>query len=293
LDVGPKRDGSGGGSDLNGRLEEAVTATAALRAAADVAQAPTDARTEKKEDERISLFWRVFGGAILSICALISITIFNNVSSTLSELRSEISKASEARANIVAEMVRKEEFNSRMTSNWDRLQGLQQQNNSQNATLTSLKTELDGLKERLTKQAYDGEGLRRDSAAAVDAVKRDLATMEVLRERLTSLTQELKGTRDDIQKLRSDVDRNQAYDLERKELRDVQYKYVEETLKELQRAVQDCREKLARLEGQYGPPSQPAPKKASSPRPTPKEERETAPMPSQSAPPIPPSKDEK
>ncbi|HEY1190392.1 MAG TPA: hypothetical protein VGE74_22350, partial [Gemmata sp.] len=52
-----------------------------------------------------------------------------------------------------------------------------------------------------------------------------------------------------VQKLGTDVERNKQSDLERKALRDSQHKQVEESLKELQKGLQDCREKLARLEG--------------------------------------------
>jgi chromosome segregation ATPase len=172
-----------------------------------------------------------------------------------------------------------------MTSSWDRVQNLQQQNNAQNATLTSLRTEIDVLKERLAKQASDGEALKKDATASVEAVKKDLAALEVMKERLAAVALEVKGGRDDLAKLRADVDKNQAYDLERRDRRDGQYKQIDEALKELQKGLQDCREKLARLEGQYGPP---APKK--NPRTTPKDGPEKAPMPEKSAPPIPPSK---
>lgn len=284
--MAPRQNGQQAGVDRAGPTDDTALVAQTFRAAADAAQSPSDARSEKKpDDEKMSLFWRVFGGTILSICALVGITVFNNVSSTLSELRSEVNKANEARALADAAMVRKDEFQSRMTSNWDRVQGLQQQNTAQAATMTSLKTEIDGLKERLTKQAADGEALKKDATASVETVKKDLAALEVMKERLAAVAQEMKGSRDDFSKLRADVDKNQAYDLERRDRRDGQYKQIDETLKELQKGLQDCREKLARLEGQYGPP---APKKNN--RPAPKDGPEKASMPAKSAPPIPPSK---
>jgi hypothetical protein len=287
--VAPRQNGQQAGVDRVSPTDDTALVAQTFRAAADAAQSPSDARPDKKaDDEKMSLFWRVFGGTILSICALVGITVFNNVSSTLSELRSEINKANEARALAVSEMVRKEEFQGRMTSSWDRVQTLQQQNNIQNATLTSLRTEIDGLKERLTKQAADGEAMKKDATASVETVKKDLAALEVMKERLAAVAQEMKAGRDDFAKLRADVDKNQAYDFERRDRRDGQYKQIDETLKELQKGLQDCREKLARLEGQYGPPAPATPKKNN--RPAPKDSPEKAPMPAKSAPPIPPSK---
>jgi len=287
--VGPRQNGHDDGLDRRARTDDTALVAQSFRAAADVAQSPSDSKPEKKgDDEKISLFWRVFGGTILSIAALVTITIFNNVSSTLSELRSEVNKANEARTQLVADMVKKEEFQTRMKSNWDRVLTLQQQNNTQAATMTSLKTEIDGLKERLTKQAADGEAMKKDANASVETVKKDLATLEVMKERLAGLALEMKGGREDFSKLRADVDKNQAYDFERRDRRDGQYKQIDETLKELQKGLQDCREKLARLEGQTAPPTPTVPKK--NPRPAPKDGPEKAPMPPKSAPMIPPSK---
>lgn len=287
--MAPRQNGQQEGIERGNRTDDTALVAQTFRAAADAAQAPSDNRSEKKvDDEKISLFWRVFGGTILSIGALVAITLFNNLSSTIAELRAEINKANEARALAVAEMVRKEEFQSRMTSSWDHVQTLQQQNNTQNATLTSLKTEIDGLKERLTKQTSDADAVKKESAAAADALKRDVAALELVKERLAAVALEMKASRDDFSKLRADVDKNQAYDFERRDRREVQCKQIEETLKELQKGLQDCREKLARLEGQYGPPAPATPKK--NPRPTPKDDPEKAPMPTKSAPPIPPSK---
>lgn len=251
--------------DLNGRRDDTAVMAYALRPANDPLHVPK----EKKDEERMSLFWRVFGGTILSIVALVALTVFNNLMTNLSELRAELTRSNEARAQAVSELrtdlarstearadlLRKDEFNTRMTSNWDRVQSLQQQNNAQNATLTSLKTEIDGLKERLAKQATEAE-----------AARKDVAGLELVKERLGLLAAELKAGRDEFLKLRADVDKNQAYDLERKERRDVQYRHVDEALKELQRGLQDCREKLARFEGQYAPPAAPAPKKGGNAR---------------------------
>ena len=49
--------------------------------------------------------------------------------------------------------------------------------------------------------------------------------------------------------VQQELERNKASDLERKTSRDIQAKQVEDALKELQKGLQDCREKLARLEG--------------------------------------------
>ena len=63
-----------------------------------------------KGEEKISVFWRVFGGTILSIVALVVITVYQQFSSSLAELRNDMIRSNEARA----ELLKKDEFNSRM-----------------------------------------------------------------------------------------------------------------------------------------------------------------------------------
>ena len=65
-----------------------------------------------KGEERIGVFWRVFGGTLLSIAALVCITVYQQFTSVLNELRSDVNHLNESRGDLV----KKEEFNSRLTS---------------------------------------------------------------------------------------------------------------------------------------------------------------------------------
>jgi chromosome segregation ATPase len=243
--------------------------------ATETMRSATESSDLKKPDrmgeEKISLFWRVFGGTILSIVALVSITLYNSLSSSIAEVRGELNREREARA----ELVKKDEFNSRTSSQYERMRSYE-----------SLKVEQEGLKERISANAAVMEGLKKDSAITLDAVKKELATtsdvvkkdaaaldvfkervvalegikkeiagIELLKERLTAAAADLKTAREDVARLQQEVERNKAGDNERKLSRDAQFKQVEESLKELQKGMQACREKLARLEG-----AQPAPK---------------------------------
>ena len=208
-----KRGGQGSDESVERTGEMAAFETA--RSVAEAIAKPT----EKKSEENISLFWRVFGGTILSIVALVAITIYNNMSSSITELRNEVSREREARA----ELVKKEEFNTRVTAQYERMRGID-----------SVKVELEGLKEKV---------------AALGTIKKEVAGLETLKEKANTAATDLKTIRDDVQKLNTEVERNKTFTLEQKTVRDVQVKQLEETMKELQKAVQDCREKLARLEG--------------------------------------------
>lgn len=228
---------------------EHATAAEAARSAAE-----SSAKAAETGDEKVSLFWRVFGGTILSMVALGAITLYNNISSSIAELRAELNRERDARA----ELVKKEEFNSRTSNQYERIRSFE-----------GLKGEHEALKERVSNNAATVDGLKKDVGATADALKKDAAALEVLKERVASLetlkkdvagvellkerlmtaAADLKTVREDVAKLQQEVERNKAGDLERKALRDSQYKQVEESLKELQKGLQACREKLARLEG--------------------------------------------
>jgi chromosome segregation ATPase len=167
--------------------------------------------------------------------ALTAITLYNSLQSGITELRGEQAKLNELRGDFV----RKDEFNTRIAANYDRIGTLQTQNSTQNAAVVSLKTEIDGVKERLAKSATEIEG-----------VKKDLATIEVVKERLTALAAELKLAREESMKAKADVEKNLLADQERKAQRDTQYKDLEKAIKDLQTTLQECQVKLARIEGQ-------------------------------------------
>lgn len=212
-------------------------------------------KESKKDEEKMSLFWRVFGGTILSIVALTAITIFNHLSNSITELRSELAREREART----ELVKKDEFQSRTQSQYERIRAAE-----------GLKADIEGLKERANtnaaaieavKKEAVGVELLRDRVASVETLKKDLAGVEVLRERLAALSTDLKTAREDVLKLQGELEKNRIADMERKAARDSQVKQYDDTLKELQKEVQLLREKIARFEGAQTPPkSTPAPK---------------------------------
>src|SRR5262245_22059293 len=207
--------------EVTNGLTAAETARSAAESAAGVKSGATG-------DEKVSLFWRVFGGTILSIVALISITLYNSITSSISELRNELNREREARA----ELVKKEEFNSRTTSQYERIRSFE-----------GLKAEHEAIKERVNNNAATVDGLKKELATSTDAAKKDAAALEVLKERfaaleplkkdvagidllkerLTVAAADLKTTRDDVVKLQQEAERNKSGDLERKTARDAQF----------------------------------------------------------------------
>ncbi len=195
---------------------------------------PPPAKAKKSDEESISLFWRVFGGTIVSIAALVFITLYNNLSGGIAELRSEVARVNEAKG----EFAKKDDVNAVRV---------------QATTHAGYRAEIDSLKERASKYRLELEDAKKALTVSIDGMRKDVAAVELLKERLAAVTADLKAARDDAVKVRADVDKNQAADNERRDRRDVQMKQLDETLKEMAKTVQETREKLARLEGQQSP----------------------------------------
>ena len=242
-----------------------MVAAETLRSAA--ASGPKPAKVN--DEEKMSLFWRVFGGTILSITALVIITLYNNITSTLTDLRADIAREREARGGFA----KKEDMDARVKTQYDRIR-----------VVEAYKADIETVKERVNANAVAVEGVRKDIGASVDALRKDSAGLEIVKERvaavealrkdvagldtvkdkLATVCTELKTAKDDVQKVQQELERNKASDLERKTYRDAQSKSIDETLKLLHKDLQDCREKLARMEGgkqqpAVGPPPPPKP----------------------------------
>jgi hypothetical protein len=138
-------------------------------------------------DERMPLFWRVFGGTILSIAALAAITVcqyFNSVLGGLrgdmgrlndeirkemthldSDLRKDLGRLNEAQGTVV----KLQDFNSRLKSVWDSIKELQ-----------TLSAAVSALKERdmLREQHLREENERKELVRELQLLRERLATLE-------------------------------------------------------------------------------------------------------------------
>jgi hypothetical protein len=140
-----------------------ILAAEALRGATNGTRPaePAPARGE----ERLSLFWRVFGGTLLSIAALVVVTLYQQFTSSINDLRHDIARLNEADANLV----KKDEFNARASSIWSGL------NDAKGANT--------GLAAVREKQALHEQQLKQ----ADDERKELLRTVQALRERVAKL----------------------------------------------------------------------------------------------------------
>jgi hypothetical protein len=116
-----------------------------------------------KPEEKISLFWRVFGGTLLSIAALVLMTVYQQIANSLHDLRGDLNHVRE----LQVDMVKKDDLNSRATSIWNSLKEVTND-------VPSLKTRTALLESQLAV----AEKERKDLCREVQALRERLATVE-------------------------------------------------------------------------------------------------------------------
>ena len=90
-----------------------------------------------KEENKIPLFWRVFGGTVLSITALIVMTAYQSLAGNIAELGRQLDhletdtrKEQSRLAELQGELVRKDECESRIRNVWKRLEEMKEDRKS-------------------------------------------------------------------------------------------------------------------------------------------------------------------
>jgi septal ring factor EnvC (AmiA/AmiB activator) len=135
----------------------ALLSTEALR------QGDAPAAPPAKGEEKISIFWRVFGGTLLSIAALVLMTVYQQIANSLHDLRGDLNHVRE----LQVDMVKKDDLNTRTTSIWNSLKEITND-------VPSLKTRTALLESQLAA----AEKERKDLCREVQALRERLATVE-------------------------------------------------------------------------------------------------------------------
>jgi FtsZ-binding cell division protein ZapB len=118
----------------------------------------------RNEEDRISLFWRLFGGAMISVAALVGVTLYNGLQMSISELRTETARLNEAKA----EAAKKDDLaNLRVMVNGHDL----------------LKVELESLKEKQKAMAVEHKSLKDDTGKVRQDVDKNHAADQERKER--------------------------------------------------------------------------------------------------------------
>ena len=141
-------------------------------------QLPAKAAPDKGE-ERISLFWRVFGGTLLSIVALAVVTLYQQLAGGLGDVRHEI----ESRA-------KKDEFNDHRTKIWERLREMEIKEGQVNEAIRARCI-------RLEQQLKDAEDVRKAMAEELKWLRE--TTFASLKERSAHAEQQTSAGKDAYQ----------------------------------------------------------------------------------------------
>jgi chromosome segregation ATPase len=187
-------------------------------------------KPDEKPEEKLSLFWRVFGGTLLSICALVVITAYQQLTGGIHDLRNDVARLREANADFL----KKDDYNNRSTQMWNRVNEL----NSLNASVSVLTNKMTGVEQQL---------------AAADRDRKDmqgpLALVAALKEKLTALEEQRRVSEQDHKDLAAMAATIAALK-DRDDALAKQLKDADTERRDMARELQNLRERLAKLEGQ-------------------------------------------
>jgi hypothetical protein len=180
-------------------------------------------KREEKPEEKLSLFWRLFGGTMLSICALVVITAYQQLAGGIHDLRSDVGRLRDTSADFL----KKDDYNTRATQLWNRINEW----NGLNTSVSVLTNKMSGLEQQFAAAERD----RKD-------MQGPLALVAALKEKLTGLEEQRKVSEQDHKDLVA-MAANLATLTK-------QLKEADTERREMCRELQNLRERLAKLEGQ-------------------------------------------
>jgi hypothetical protein len=158
-------------------LRAALAALAAEQKGAN--GAPAEAKKEekkedkpKKPEEQMPLFWKLCSAALVSVTALIVVTLYNQLSATASQMRSDAGQLRSDIGQLQNDLIRRDDYN----------QKVEQMINSIKEVQAGNKTAMDTWRDRLGEQKTTVSELR----VQIKEAERDL---QRLREELALLEQ--------------------------------------------------------------------------------------------------------
>jgi hypothetical protein len=155
----------------SGEQQYRLVTAETLRSSAERHHVPAPA---KANEERISLFWRIFGGTILSIVALVVITAYQSVSNSIVDLRNSISHLNEMKADFV----KKDENAASRTRTWDRITEIQKEAAAANASAQQSLTALQEKSVARDQQLKQIEDERKELLKEVQSLRERVARIE-------------------------------------------------------------------------------------------------------------------
>ncbi len=136
------------------------------------AAAPGAMKAPGKGEEGISPLWRIFGGTVLSIMALVAVTLYQQLTNGLSEVRHELEQRTA-----------REEFLTSRSKTWEKMFEIQRSGEQANVALADRCA-------RLEQQAKDGAVVRAQMQDEMKWLRQ--ATVSALKDRSALLEQQVK-----------------------------------------------------------------------------------------------------
>jgi hypothetical protein len=198
--------------------------------------------TKPVAEGNMSMFWRVFGGTILSIVALVVITVYNNISSSLGDLRRDLNSQIETKS----EFVKKGDLERSTTSLWTAVKEVRTSANAVD-TLNEKSKVIESQIDRNAKSASDErkelQGRIEENRKSAQEEARELVKkLEELRKNLDDERKEFLRKLDEQRKVIEDERKELGRKLEEKE------KLFADQHKELNQKLQVMAERLAAVE---------------------------------------------
>jgi hypothetical protein len=144
-------------------LRSALIAVSRDQATRAPAEQPAKEEKKEKKEDNVPMFWKLCSAALLSVGALVAVTLYNQLSSSNGALRADVNTLRE-RNN---ELVRKDEYNQRNIAILATIQGVEANNKAamdlwkeralrleadaqnRNDKISKLETDLSAMRERL------------------------------------------------------------------------------------------------------------------------------------------------
>jgi hypothetical protein len=147
------------------------------------------------EEKGVPMIWRIFGGTLLSIAALVAITLYSQLSNRIDSLSDNTSKKLET---VSENLVKKQEFSESRSKLWDYVQTLRKD------TLAG-DVELQKRSVRLEEQLKAAEEKSRDTTREVQQLRMDVASFATLKETALRLELQVREFREERSRLAQDL----------------------------------------------------------------------------------------
>jgi len=179
----------GAGNGVDPRLVELLRAAllpaiVELKASAPPADPPKKEEKEKKPEEQVPLFWKLCSAALLSISALIVVTLYNQLSATASQVRGDVGQLRGELSQLRTDLVPKDDYTLRNEQTVKSLKDVQASNRAaadqwkekgqeQRATVANLQAQIKELERELQRMREQLSALEQREGAAPGSSLKD------------------------------------------------------------------------------------------------------------------------